>query len=29
MNVSTRARANIHIFVETTWQFNEIQPALA
>lgn len=29
MNLDTRARTDLHIFVETTWQFNEIQPAIA
>lgn len=28
-NFETRVRTDIHIFVETTWQFAEIQPALA
>lgn len=29
MNSEIRARADLHIFIETTWQFNEIQPAIA
>lgn len=28
MNSDTRAAADLHIFVETTWQFNEINPAI-
>lgn len=29
MSSETRTAADLHIFVETTWQFNEIQPAIA
>lgn len=29
MNADVRTRADLHIFIETTWQFNEIQPAIA
>lgn len=29
MSSDTRTAADLHIFIETTWQFNEIQPAIA